>query len=165
MENSFFDPERPGSIFIAIDRYHHYTPLPGNSLRFVEGNQREVTDAAFYKFLSDNVNEVKSCTYVPDVEMVRYDLNWMRDVPLPDTHMPLDKYIRQELLPYLQRNFQSPSRQISLSDAVYCSRYKGDTDCSILKKYFVQEADYMSFRRSQDERQKIYRERRISGHR
>ena len=89
MENSFFDPERPGSIFIAIDRYHHYTPLPGNSLRFVEGNQREITDAAFYKFLSDNVNEVKSCTYVPDVEMVRYDLNWMRDVPSPDTHMPL----------------------------------------------------------------------------
>lgn len=157
MENSFFDPERPGSIFIAIDRYHHYTPLPGNSLRFVEGNQREVTDAAFYKFLSDNVNEVKSCTYVPDVEMVRYDLNWMRDVPSQDTHMPLDKYIRQELLPYLQRSFQYPSRQISLSDAVYCSRYKGDTDCSILKKYFVQEADYMSFRRSQDERQKIYR--------
>lgn len=62
MENSFFDPERPGSIFIAIDRYHHYTPLPGNSLRFVEGNQREITDAAFHKFLSDNVNGVKSCT-------------------------------------------------------------------------------------------------------
>ena len=157
IENPFFDPEKPGSIFIAIDRYHHYIPLPDNSLRFVGGNQREITDAAFHKFLSDNVNAVKSCTYVPDVEMVRYDLNLMREVPPPDIHMPLDRYIRQGLLPYLQQSFQSPSRQISLPDAVYCSRYKGEPDCSILKKYFAQEADYMSFRRNQNERQKIYR--------
>lgn len=157
MENHFFDPEKPGSIFIAIDQYHHYIPLPGNSLRFVEGNQREITDVAFHQFLSDNVNGVKGCTYVPDIEMVRYDLNLMREVPTPDILVPFDKYIRQELLPYLHQSFQSPSCQISLPDAVYCSRYKGDIDCSILKKYFMQEADYMSFRRNQDERQIIYR--------
>lgn len=157
MKNPFFDPEKPGSIFIAVDRYHHFIPLPNNSLAFVQERQEEKTDAAFHKFLTDNVNAVRCCTYVPDVEMVRYDLNLMREVPSPDTHMPLDKYIRQELLPYLQQSFQFPSRQISLPDAVYSTRYKRDPDCSTLRKYFMQEADYMSFRRAQDERQKIYR--------
>ena len=157
MENPFFDPERPGSIFIAVDRYHHFIPLPNNSLAFVQERQEEKTDAAFHKFLTDNVNAVRCCTYVPDVQMMRYDLNLMRDVPPPDMHVTFDKYIRQELLPYLQQNYLSPSRQISLPDAVYSARYKRTPDCSILKKYFMQEADYMSFRRNQDERQKIYR--------
>lgn len=156
LENPFFDPDKPGSIFIAVDRYHRFIPLPNNSLTFVQERQEGKADAAFHKFLTDNVNGVRCCTYVPDVQMVRYDLNLMRDVPPPDMHVPFDKYIRQELLPYLQQNFLHPSRQISLPDAVYSSRYKRNPDCSILKKYFVQEADYMSFRRNQDERQRIY---------
>ncbi len=157
MENLFFDPDKPGSIFIGIDRYHHFIPLPGNSLRFIEGGRPEKTDAAFRQFLSDNVDGAKCCTYVPDIEMVRYDLPSMKEVPQPDVHVPLDRYIRQELLPFLQRNCVYPSRQVSLPDAVYCSAYKRNPDCSILKKYFMQEADYMSFLRNQGERQKIYR--------
>lgn len=157
LENPFFDSEKPGSIFIAVDRYHHFIPLPDNSLTFVGGSQTEKVDAAFRKFLSDNIDGVKDCTYVPDVMMVRYDLPSMKEVPPPDMHVPFDSHIRQELLPYLQRNYLSPSRQISLPDAVYSSIHKRNPDCSILKKYFMQEADYISFRRNQDERQKIYR--------
>lgn len=157
MENPFFDPDKPGSIFIAVDRYHRFIPLPNNSLRFVEAGLSEKTEGPFRKFLADNVDGVKCCTYIPDMEMARYDLTSMRDVPVPDMHVPFDSYIRQELLPYLQSRYISPYRQISLPDAVYCSRYKGTPDCSILKKYFMQGADYLSFRINQNERQKIYR--------
>lgn len=155
-EHPFFDPDKPGSVFIAIDRYHHYIPLPNNSLRFVEGNQKELKDAAFLKFLENNVKAVECCTYVPEIQMVRYDLSSMKEVPQPDVYMPSDKYIRQELLPYLQQNYISPSRQISLQDAVYCSRYKGNPDCSPLKKYLMQEPSYIVFRQSQNERLRLY---------
>ena len=28
MENPFFDPDKPGSIFVGMDRYHQYSPHP-----------------------------------------------------------------------------------------------------------------------------------------
>ena len=33
MENPFFDPDKPGSIFVGMDRYHQYSPhQPRNAL-------------------------------------------------------------------------------------------------------------------------------------
>lgn len=35
MENPFFDPDKPGSIFVGMDRYHQYSPhQPRNALTF-----------------------------------------------------------------------------------------------------------------------------------
>lgn len=37
MENPFFDPDKPGSIFVGMDRYHQYSPhqprMPSHSFR------------------------------------------------------------------------------------------------------------------------------------
>ena len=33
MENPFFDPDKPGSIFVGMDRYHQYSPYNGILLR------------------------------------------------------------------------------------------------------------------------------------
>ena len=37
MENPFFDPDKPGSIFVGMDRYHQYSPhQPRNALTFIQ---------------------------------------------------------------------------------------------------------------------------------
>ena len=55
MENPFFDPDKPGSIFVGMDRYHQYSPhQPRNALTFI---QKGDADSLFRKFLIDNIKE------------------------------------------------------------------------------------------------------------
>lgn len=155
MENPFFDPERPGSIFIAIDRYHHFTPRqPLNALTFI---QQGDADSQFHKFLIDNIREAECCPYIPDTELLRYDLATMKQVPPVDTHMPFGEYISKELLPYFQEHCIPPAKRISLHDAVYTYRHKNELDSSILKKYLMQESAYLEFRLQQQEKRTLYR--------
>ena len=77
-ENPFFDPDKPGSIFVAIDRYHHFTPRqPLNALTFI---QQGDADSQFRKYLIDNIKEAECCPYIPDTELLRYDLATMRSL-------------------------------------------------------------------------------------
>lgn len=100
MENPFFDPDKPGSIFVGMDRYHQYSPhQPRNALTFI---QKGDADSLFRKFLIDNIKEAECCPYIPDTELLRFDLANMRQVPPVDTHTPFEEYISKELLPYFQ---------------------------------------------------------------
>ena len=100
MENPFFDPDKPGSIFVGMDRYHQYSPhQPRNALTFI---QKGDADSLFRKFLIDNIKEAECCPYIPDTELLRFDLANMRQVPPVDTHTPFEEYISKELLPYLE---------------------------------------------------------------
>lgn len=154
-ENPFFDPDKPGSIFVGIDRYHHYTPdHPLNALMFAqEGN----TDSQFRKFLINNIEEAECCPYIPDMELLRYDLDNMKQVPQVDIHAPFEEYISKKLLPYFQEHCIPPAKRISLHDAVYGYRYKNEPDGSILKKYLMQEPAYPKFRLQQQEKRTLYR--------
>ena len=146
MENPFFDPERPGNIFIAVDRYHHFIPRqPLNALTFI---QQGDADSQFRKFLIDNIREA---------ELLLYDLATMKQVPPVDTHMPFGEYISKELLPYFQEHCIPPVKRISLHDAVYTYRHKNEPDGSILKKYLMQESAYLEFRLQQQEKRTLYR--------
>lgn len=61
MENPFFDPDKPGSIFVGMDRYHQYSPhQPRNALTFI---QKGDADSLFRKFLIDNIKEAECCPY------------------------------------------------------------------------------------------------------
>lgn len=154
MENPFFDPERPGSIFIAVDRYHHFIPRrPLNALTFI---QKRDADSQFRKFLINNIKEAECCPYIPDTELLRYDLATMKLVPPVDTHMPFGEYISKELLPYFQKHCIPPAKRISLHDAVYTYRHKNEPDGSILKKYLMQESAYLEFRLQQQEKRTLY---------
>ena len=91
MENPFFDPDKPGSIFVGMDRYHQYSPhQPRNALTFI---QKGDADSLFRKFLIDNIKEAECCPYIPDTELLRFDLANMRQVPPVDTHTPFEEYI------------------------------------------------------------------------
>lgn len=88
MENPFFDPDKPGSIFVGMDRYHQYSPhQPRNALTFI---QKGDADSLFRKFLIDNIKEAECCPYIPDTELLRFDLANMRQVPPVDTHTPFE---------------------------------------------------------------------------
>ena len=46
MENPFFDPDKPGSIFVGMDRYHQYSPhQPRNALTFIQKEMRTACSA------------------------------------------------------------------------------------------------------------------------
>lgn len=154
-ENPFFDPDKPGSIFVGIDRYHHYTPQqPLNALMFVqEGN----ADDRFRQFLLDNIGEAECCPYIPDVELLRYDLHTMKSVPPPDSHVPFEEYISKALLPFFQEHCLPPAKRIFLQDAVYGYSHKGEPDCGILKRYLTRESSYPEFRLRQQEKRTLYR--------
>lgn len=154
-ENLFFNPDKPGSIFIGIDRYHHYTPhQPLNALMFVQEGD---VDQLFRKFLIDNIKEAQCCPYIPDMELLRYDLGNMKYIPQVDSHVPFEEYIRKELLPYFQEHCIPPTKRISLHDAAYTYKYKNEPDGSILKRYLMQESAYMEFRIQQQEKRTLYR--------
>lgn len=155
MEAPFFDPDKPGSIFIGIDRYHQYVPhQPLNALTFV---QQGDTDKLFRKFLIDNIKEAECCPYIPDMELLRYDLENMNHVPPVDSRVPFEEYVSRELLPYFRNECIPPAKRISLQDAVYTYRHKNGPDGSILKRYLMQETPFLEFRLQQQERKTIYR--------
>lgn len=155
MENPFSDPDKPGSIFVGMDRYHQYSPhQPRNALTFI---QKGDADSLFRKFLIDNIKEAECCPYIPDTELLRFDLANMRQVPPVDTHTPFEEYISKELLPYFQEHCIPPAKRISLRDAVYTYKYKNEPDGGILKKYLMQEPAYLEFRLQQQEKRTLYR--------
>lgn len=85
-----------------MDRYHQYSPhQPRNALTFI---QKGDADSLFRKFLIDNIKEAECCPYIPDTELLRFDLANMRQVPPVDTHTPFEEYISKELLPYFQEH-------------------------------------------------------------
>ena len=106
MENPFFDPDKPGSIFVGMDRYHQYSPhQPRNALTFI---QKGDADSLFRKFLIDNIKEAECCPYIPDTELLRFDLANMRQVP-PVDQDTIDFRINKgknykvfEVLPYIR---------------------------------------------------------------
>lgn len=58
-ENPFFDPDKPGSIFVAVDRYHHFTSRqPLNTLTFIQNGD---ADKLFRNFLIANIKEAECC--------------------------------------------------------------------------------------------------------
>lgn len=131
-EHPFFDPDKPGSIFVGIDRYHHYTPQqPLNALTFVqEGN----ADDRFRQFLLDNIGEAECCPYIPDMELLRYDLHTMKRVPPFDPHVPFEEYISKVLLPFFQEHCLPPARRRTLSMVTgtkvnRIAAYSKDTSC------------------------------------
>ena len=154
-ENQFFNPDKPGSIFIGIDRYHHYASQHSlNALTFVQEGDIE---QSFRKFLIDNIKEAQCCPYIPDMELLRYDLWNMKHIPRIGPHVTFEEYISKELLPYFQEHCIPPTKRISLHDAAYTYKYKNEPDGSILKKYLMQESAYMEFRLQQQEKRILYR--------
>lgn len=154
-ENPFFDPEKPGSIFVAVDRYHHFTSRqPLNTLMFIQNGD---ADSLFRNFLIANIKEAECCPYIPDTELLRYDLATMKQVPPVNPRVPFEEYISKELLPHFQEHCIPPDKRISLHDAVYTYRHKNEPDGSILKKYLMQESSYLEFRLQQLEKKTLYR--------
>lgn len=63
----YFNPQQPGTVCIAIDRYGHYLPSSENALRFL---QQGDVETGVRRFLDDNVKASALCTYVPDVTLL-----------------------------------------------------------------------------------------------
>lgn len=78
----YFNPQQPGTVCIAIDRYGHYRPSSENALRFL---QQGDVEAGVRHFLDDNVKAASLCTYVPDVTLLVFRFQSMEDVPPPET--------------------------------------------------------------------------------
>lgn len=155
MENQFFNPDKPGSIFVAVDRYHHFTSRqPLNTLTFIQNGD---AGSLFRNFLINNIKEAECCPYIPDTELLRYDLATMKQVPPVNPRVPFEEYISKELLPYFQEHCIPPAKRISLRDAAYTYRHKNEPDGSILKKYLMQESAYLEFRLQQLEKRTLYR--------
>lgn len=106
MENPFFDPDKPGSIFVGMDRYHQYSPhQPRNALTFI---QKGDADSLFRKFLIDNIKEAECCPYIPDTDCSWFDLANMRQVPPVDTPYPFRGIYQQGTAAVFSRTLHSP---------------------------------------------------------
>ena len=132
----YFNPQQPGTVCIAIDRYGHYRPSSENALRFL---QQDDVETGVRHFLDDNVKAATLCTYVPDVTLLVFRFQSMKDVPPPGSGQTADRYIRDTLLPFLASESRLPEKKITLADAVYSTLTRGTPDCSVLKKHFMQE--------------------------
>ena len=150
----YFNPQQPGTVCIAIDRYGHYRPSSENALRFL---QQDDVETGVRHFLDDNVKAASLCTYVPDVTLLVFRFQSMKDVPPPGSGQTADRYIRDTLLPFLASESRLPEKKITLADAVYSTLTRGTPDCSVLKKHFMQETGYIEFLGRQRERKNIYR--------
>lgn len=150
----YFTPQQPGTVCIAIDRYSHYRPSSENALRFL---QQGDVEAGVRHFLDDSVKAAFLCTYVPDVTLLVFRFQSMKDVPPPGSGQTAGRYIRDTLLPYLASESRQPEKKITLADAVYSTLTRGTPDCSVLKKHFMQESGYVEFLGRQCERKNIYR--------
>ena len=150
----YFNPQQPGTVCIAIDRYGHYRPSSENALRFL---QQGDVETGVRHFLDDNVKAASLCTYVPDVTLLVFRFQSMKDVPPPVSGQTADRYIRDTLLPFLASESRLPEKKIPLADAVYSTLTRGTPDCSVLKKHFMQETGYIEFLGRQRERKNIYR--------
>ena len=150
----YFNPQQPGTVCIAIDRYGHYRPSSENALRFL---QQDDVETGVRHFLDDNVKAATLCTYVPDVTLLVFRFQSMKDVPPPGTGQTADHYIHDTLLPYLTSENRLPEKKITLADAVYSTLTRGTPDCSPLKRHFMQESGYIEFLGRQRERKNIYR--------
>ena len=154
-QNPYFHPEQAGVICVAVDKHGHYLPSPANALRFL---QQEDTEGGIRRFLDDNVKAASCLTYVPDVTMLVFRFRNMKDIPFPEAEQTADRYIHDSLFPYLTSEDLLPEKTISLADAVYASRTKGTPDCSVLKRYFMQESGYIDFLTEQRDRKEVYRQ-------
>lgn len=150
----YFNPQQPGTVCIAIDRYGHYRPSSENALRFL---QQDDVETGIRHFLDDNVKAATLCTYVPDVTLLVFRFQSMKDVPPPGSGQTADRYIRDTFLPFLASESRLPEKKITLADAVYSTLTRGTPDCSVLKKHFMQETGYIEFLGRQRERKNIYR--------
>lgn len=126
----YFNPQQPGTVCIAIDRYGHYRPSSENALRFL---QQGDVETGVRHFLDDNVKAASLCTYVPDVTLLVFRFQSMKDVPPPVSGQTADRYIRDTLLPFLASESRLPEKKITLADAVYSTLTRGTPDCSVLK--------------------------------
>ena len=60
MENPFFDPDKPGSIFVGMDRYHQYSPhQPRNALTFIPKGD---ADSLFRKRSAAPIFRIRNCS-------------------------------------------------------------------------------------------------------
>ena len=85
----YFNPQQPGTVCIAMDRYGHYRPSSENALRFL---QQDDVETGVRHFLDDNVKAASLCTYVPDV--TRSFLFWPRKAGCRKRKSPLQtRYI------------------------------------------------------------------------
>lgn len=150
----YFNPQQPGTVCIAIDRYGHYLPSSENALRFL---QQGDVETGVRRFLDDNVKASALCTYVPDVTLLVFRFQSMKNVPPPGTGQTADRYIRDTLLPFLASENRLPVKEITLADAVYSTLTRGTPDRSALKRYLMQESGYVEFLQEQRERKNIYR--------
>ena len=150
----YFNPQQPGVICVAIDKYGHYPPSSENALRFL---QQGDVETGVRQFLDDNVKAAALCTYVPDVTLLVFRFQSMKNVPPPGSGQTADRYIRDTLLPFLASESRLPVKKITLADAVYSTLTRGTPDCSVLKKHFMQESGYIEFLGGQRERKNIYR--------
>ena len=115
--------------------------------------QKEMRTALFRKFLIDNIKEAECCPYIPDTELLRFDLANMRQVPPVDTHTPFRGIYQQGTAAVFSRTLHSPCQtQFPCRDAVYTYKYKNEPDGGILKKYLMQEPAYLEFRLQQQEK-------------
>ena len=152
--NPDFVPEKPGTVCIATDRTGHYTPPEENALRFIqEGDVRE----KIHRFIEDNVMATACHTYIPDVTMLVFRLNSLKDLPLPKDGESTEHYIRNSLLRYIASENILPEKKISLADAVYSAMTRKEADCSMLNGCFMHETAYTEFIREQRMRKEIYR--------
>lgn len=150
----YFNPQQPGTVCIAMDRYGHYRPSSENALRFL---QQDDVETGIRHFLDDNVKAATLCTYVPDVTLLVFRFQSMKDVPPPGAGQTADRYIRDTFLPFLASESRLPEKKITLADAVYSTLTRGTPDCSVLKRHFMQESGYIEFLGRQRERKNIYR--------
>ena len=92
----YFNPQQPGTVCIAIDRYGHYRPSSENALRFL---QQDDVETGVRHFLDDNVKAATLCTYVPDVTLLVFRFQSMKDVPHPGRdRRPTATYVTRSFL-------------------------------------------------------------------
>ena len=101
----YFNPQQPGTVCIAMDRYGHYRPSSENALRFL---QQDDVETGIRHFLDDNVKAATLCTYVPDVTLLVFRFQSMKDVPPPGAGQTAARYIRDTFLPFLASESRLP---------------------------------------------------------
>ena len=114
--------------------------------------QKGDADSLFRKFLIDNIKEAECCPYIPDTELLRFDLGEHEAGSTGRYPYPFRGIYQQGTAAVFSRTLHSPAKRISLRDAVYTYKYKNEPDGGILKKYLMQEPAYLEFRLQQQEK-------------
>ena len=116
----FFNRPGSGDIFIHVDPYHHYRPVPQNGIMLCnEGIPKD----KFSEFIHQNVTDATRCSYVPESQLLWFHFPKINEILAPEPATFDTIYIDKVLIPYIAENKIKPVCQLSLRSAYFMSKY------------------------------------------